>query len=145
MTGMRVCMLSGFVATLCGISQSMYAAEITVQVSGFRNDKGSAIIYLWNGKSGFPRDTTKSFQQKPVPIEGTSAKVTFTDIAPGDYAVSVTHDENSSGKMDTGFMGRPKEGYGVSNNIKKFLPPSFDECKITLDDNGKTIDIQVRY
>ena len=70
----------------------------------------------------------------------------FNDVAPGVYAVSTTHDENSNNKMDTGFMGKPKEGYGASNNPQnKLSAPSFDQCKITVDASGKSVDIELRY
>jgi uncharacterized protein (DUF2141 family) len=48
--------------------------------------------------------------------------------------------------MDTGFMGKPKEGYGASNNPKnKMSAPTFEQCKFTLDQSGKTIDIEMKY
>jgi uncharacterized protein (DUF2141 family) len=34
-------------------------------------------------------------------------------VTPGDYAISVFHDENSNGKLDRNFMGMPKEGVGI--------------------------------
>jgi len=47
----------------------------------------------------------------------------FPGVAPGRYAVSVFHDENSNGKMDTNFIGIPREGVGASNNAKGHLGP----------------------
>jgi uncharacterized protein (DUF2141 family) len=51
----------------------------------------------------------------------------FSGIAPGTYAVSVFHDENSNGKLDINFIGIPREGVGASNNARgHFEPPGFD-------------------
>ena len=38
------------------------------------------------------------------------------DIPPGTYAVKLHIDENENGKLDTNFLGIPKEQYGISNN-----------------------------
>jgi uncharacterized protein (DUF2141 family) len=121
-------------------------ADLTVKVTGFHNQKGNAIVYLWTAADGFPSKTEKASVQKSVPIPGDSVTVIFNDVAPGTYAVSVTHDENGNGKMDTGFMGKPKEGYGASNNPQnKLSAPSFDQCKFNVDQGGKSLDIALRY
>ena len=123
-----------------------FAGDVTVKVSGFKNETGNAIVYLWTAAEGFPGKTDKASTSKTVPIKGTSVTVVFPNVAPGTYAVSVTHDENSNGKMDTGFLGKPKEGYGASNNPQnKLSAPSFDQCKVTVDAGGKNVDIDLRY
>jgi uncharacterized protein (DUF2141 family) len=128
------------------LGDAVYAGDVTVKVTGFHNQKGGALVYLWNAAKGFPSDTSKALQQKTAEIKETEVTVVFENVAPGTYAASVTHDENGNGKMDTGFMGKPKEGYGVSNNVKhKMSAPSFDECKFTVDAAGKTVDIQLNY
>jgi len=133
-------------AGLVALAGAACAADLTVKVTGFHNQKGNAIVYLWTAADGFPSKTEKASAQKSVPIPGDSVTVVFNDVAPGTYAVSVTHDENGNGKMDTGFMGKPKEGYGASNNPQnKLSAPSFDQCKFSVDQGGKSIDIALRY
>jgi uncharacterized protein (DUF2141 family) len=67
-----------------------------------------------------------------------------SDLAPGSYAVSVFHDANGNGKLDT-FVGIPKEGYGFSRN-PPFRPraPRFDEAQVDLTGNSSTV-ITLRY
>ncbi|MDR1437149.1 MAG: DUF2141 domain-containing protein, partial [Candidatus Symbiothrix sp.] len=49
------------------------------------------------------------------------------------YAVSIFHDENDNGKLDTGVFGIPKERTGNSNNARgSYGPPKFDDCKFTV-------------
>jgi uncharacterized protein (DUF2141 family) len=124
-----------------------FAADVTVKITGIKNENGQAIVYLWKVPGeGFPSKTEKAETSKTLPIKGTSLTAVFNDVAPGTYAISVTHDENKNSKMDTGFMGKPKEGYGASNNPQnKMSAPSFDQCKITVDASGKTVDIALRY
>jgi len=124
-----------------------FAGDVTVKISGFKNETGQALVYLWKAPGeGFPSKTEKAAVSKTVPIKGTSVTVVFSDVAPGSYAVSATHDENSNNKMDTGFMGKPKEGYAASNNPQnKLSAPSFDQCKVTVDAGGKTVEVDLRY
>ena len=71
-----------------------------------------------------------------VDIEDQSCTVTFKDVPAGTYAVSYIHDENGNGKMDTNFMGIPKEGYGCSNNAKGFMgPPKWEDAKFELTES----------
>jgi uncharacterized protein (DUF2141 family) len=41
----------------------------------------------------------------------------FKNLKPGKYAVRYFHDENLNGVMETNMAGKPKEGYGFSNNV----------------------------
>jgi uncharacterized protein (DUF2141 family) len=56
------------------------------------------------------------------------------DIPPGTYAVKFHIDENENGKLDTNFLGIPKEQYGISNNIL-FL--NFKRASFVIDDYKK--------
>jgi uncharacterized protein (DUF2141 family) len=72
-----------------------------------------------------------------------SAVCEFQGIAPGRYAVSVFHDENSNGKMDTNFIGIPKEGVGASNDAKgRFGPPKFEAAAFQY--SGGRLELKVR-
>ncbi|MFN7191683.1 MAG: DUF2141 domain-containing protein, partial [Rhodospirillales bacterium] len=68
----------------------------------------------------------------------------FTDLRPGTYAVSVSHDLNGNRKTDTNFLGIPREDWGVSNNVRPTLrAPTFDEAKIDVQAERVTI-VEVR-
>jgi uncharacterized protein (DUF2141 family) len=52
--------------------------------------------------------------------------VVFDDLAPGIDAVGTCHDENDNGRLDTDFIGYPKEGYALSNGMRAvFSRPRF--------------------
>lgn len=126
---------------------SAFAGDVTVKSEGYHGQKGKAIVYLWKpGTDGFPNKTENAATSQTVAITPAGVTVTFKDVAPGTYAVTITHDENENGKMDTGFMGKPKEGYGASNNPQnKLTPPSFEQCKFDVAAAGKTVDLTMRY
>jgi uncharacterized protein (DUF2141 family) len=55
----------------------------------------------------------------------------------------VVHDQNNNLKLDTNFLGLPKEPYGFSNNPKVVGKPSFDAVKFKLDTGSKTVEVIV--
>lgn len=59
------------------------------------------------------------------------------DFPAGEYAVSPYQDVSSNGKLDRYFIGKPKEPYGFSTNVKPFGPPSYKDCKF-----GRHLDEQ---
>lgn len=102
---------------------------------------------MFKGPDGFPRDGSKVFRHAWAPIQGGRGECFFAGVPPGDYAVTVFHDENDNGKFDMNWMGMPLEGYGFSNNVKpRFKAPSFDECEFHYDGTGvKEISIEMIY
>jgi uncharacterized protein (DUF2141 family) len=67
-------------------------------------------------------------------------------VAPGDYAVSVFHDQNSNGKLDRNFMGMPKEGVGASNDAAgHFGPPKSDDARFSYKGGRSVLAIHVKY
>lgn len=121
-------------------------ASLTVKIQGFSNDQGSAGIALWGGSGqGFPDQTSKAMRSQFSAIREKAATITFEDLMPGSYAVSVYHDENGNKKFDKNFLGIPREAWGVSNNPKSRLrTPRFDEARTALSEGSNSIVIQVR-
>jgi uncharacterized protein (DUF2141 family) len=138
---------SGFLLTAIMFSIRLMAqsGEITVNIAGFRNDRGQCIVHLYNDKAGFPAQPQKAFKTTIGTIHDGKCIVKFSGFTPGIYAVSVLHDENGNGKTDTNFIGIPTEGLGTSNNPKTFGMPGFDDAKFQFGGNNLTIDIKLKY
>ena len=67
------------------------------------------------------------------------------EAPPGDYALSVIHDENGNGRLDTR-LGIPREGFAFSNNPRIwFGPPSFTAARFTLSANGTALNVRMNY
>jgi len=120
-----------------------------VQLTGFRSNNGTARCSLFNDRdpSAFPSNGDKSFKLAMTPtIKNATAKVDFTGIPPGKYAVVCYHDENSNGKFDENMLGMPKEGYCFSNNIKPRLSaPGFDQCVFDYKGGEQPITMNMLY
>jgi len=109
------------------LAQARPENQIHVEISGFRNDKGQVLCAIFDSAADFPKKADKAVARARSAIAGRHAACEFPGLAPGTYAVSVFQDENSNGKLDTNFMGIPREGVGASNGAKGHLgPPKFD-------------------
>ncbi len=93
--------------------------------------------------AGFPDCKGREARSASLPIANGQARIRFANIPSGTYGISVFHDANDNGKLDT-FLGIPKEGYGFSRN-PPFRPraPRFDEVEIALrGDTAETISLR---
>jgi len=121
-------------------------SSIKVVVKGIKPVKGNVGILIFTAKDGFPGDERKAFKQSVIPVESNQVEQVYHDLPPGKYAVAIIHDANGNRKLDTNFMGIPKEGYGVSNNIvNMFGPPGFEESSFVLKSGVFTTEIKVQY
>src|SRR5687767_2987428 len=119
--------------------------NLEIKIANIKSDKGDILIGLYSDGHNFPRKTTDG---KIVKASKDGVVVSFHDLKPGPYAISVLHDENSNKDMDQSKIGIPKEGFGFSNNAKgSFGPPSFDKAKFKLEPGklNTLISIDLRY
>jgi uncharacterized protein (DUF2141 family) len=120
--------------------------SIKVVVAGLHSNDGEVDCALFGSADGFPGDSAKARKTAKSKIENGQAVCIFGGVAPGDYAVSVFHDENENGKLDRNFMGMPKEGVGASNDAAgHFGPPKFDDARFNYPGGRSVLAIHVRY
>jgi uncharacterized protein (DUF2141 family) len=128
------------------LAQPPQENQIHVEIGGLRNDKGQALCSLFSSASDFPKKTEKAVAHSSSVISNRHAVCEFTGVVPGTYAVSVFHDENSNGKLDTNFMGIPREGVGASNDAKgHFGPPKFDAAAFRFAGGRLDLKITINY
>jgi uncharacterized protein (DUF2141 family) len=119
---------------------------IHVEIDGLRNDKGQVLCALFSSAIDFPKRTNKAVDHARSDISHGHAFCDFSGIASGTYAVSVFHDENSNGKLDTNLMGIPREGVGASNNAKgHFGPPKFEAAAFRFSGDRVVLKITINY
>ena len=126
------------------VSADEVSARIVVTIIGFESDAGQVLVALWNDPERFPTGENHITASRAVIKDG-SAQVEFADVAPGEYALSVFHDENGNGELDTGFMGIPKEPIGASNDARgRFGPPKFDDARFQVDDGVVELTVNLQ-
>jgi len=121
---------------------------IHVEISGLRSDQGQMLCALYSSAQAeaFPKKADKAVARLTAKIAERQAVCDFTGVAPGTYAVSVVHDENSNGKLDTNFIGMPREGVGASNDAKGHMgPPKFSAASFRYEGGRMDLMIRVKY
>jgi len=120
--------------------------SIKVLVVGLHSNDGEVDCALFGSADGFPGDSSKAGRAAKSKIDKGEAVCMFADVVPGDYAVSVFHDENSNGKLDRNFIGMPKEGVGASNDAAgHFGPPKYDDARFSYKGGRSVLAIHVKY
>lgn len=120
---------------------------IHVKILNIRNSTGTVDCALFESPVGFPREFLRSARNVLVlKIQEAQARCDFENIPPGTYAIAVIHDENMNGKLDTNWLGVPKEGYGFSNTAKDVAgAPSFSAASFPYDGQNLDLTISLYY
>jgi uncharacterized protein (DUF2141 family) len=116
---------------------------LVVTIGDIRPAKGALMIGLFNNAGDFP---SKASHGKIVPVTASSLDVVFEGLEPGQYAISVVHDANNNGKMDTNAIGLPVEGFAFGNNAMGLLGlPSYRKASVNIGDERVHHILAMRY
>jgi uncharacterized protein (DUF2141 family) len=128
-------------------SENDGGVSLTVNISNVKNSNGTLVLFLFDQSKGFPSEKQSTLATRTIKIVSGKGAHTFQGLAANTpYAVSVMHDENANGVMDSNFLGIPKEGYATSNNVphSMFGPPKFEDAKIQFSESSK-LQIKMLY
>ena len=136
--------ISAIIGLIILLSQSLHAQGVLrIEVVNVRNLEGNILIGLFDDEKNFLKN---AFRSEIVQASANKVLVLIKDLPPGDYALSVVHDENKNEKLDTNFLGIPKEGFGFGNNaMGNFGPPSFDKAMIRWQAKDMDVSVRLRY
>ncbi len=109
-------------------------ATIEVEVVNISSDDGLVVVGLYASEDQWLKKIKMGTHSE---IEKGKAKVVFDNVPTGTYAISLFHDEDNDGKLDSLF-GIPTEDTGSSNDAPaKFGPPKWEDAKFEV--SGKTV------
>jgi uncharacterized protein (DUF2141 family) len=129
-----------FLLSLAALSQEE-TSILTVKISDIENSDGTLLVSVFSPDDDWLKETY-TFHRLEVDMKDGVQSVDFTGLEPGTYAVSIIHDQNNNGELDSGMFHIPKEPYGFSNDAKgRMGPPGFDDCKFEYD--GGLLEVQV--
>ncbi|MBV6646135.1 MAG: DUF2141 domain-containing protein [Cyclobacteriaceae bacterium] len=128
------------------LSASLLVAQgkINVRVNEIETDKGDILVNLYASGDGFPNDLKKAHQFKKVSPQKGSVSVIFENVPYGTYAVSIAHDENQNGEIDTNLIGFPKEPVGASNQ-DSFGRPTFKKSQFSLSQEIPMVNLEIGF
>ena len=120
---------------------------IHVKILDIRNSAGTVACALFESPDGFPSEFLHSATHVMIiKIRKAQARCDFEDVPPGTYAMVVIHDENMNGKLDANLLGIPTEGYGFSNDAKKWLgTPPFSDASFSYDGQNVDLTMSLHY
>ncbi len=128
-----------------GAAWSQTSGEIRIEVQGLRNDDGSVRYGLYDSAGSF-RKPGQEFRGAVAKITGRSAACLFPDVPAGTYAVALFHAEKNEEKIEYGFFGQPRQGYGFSENPDTtFGAPDFSEAAFQFTGGDLTLPVKVKY
>jgi uncharacterized protein (DUF2141 family) len=129
--------------TNSGSGQAVQQGSVSVEIKGAHPGKGPLRVSLWRTADSFLKG--RSFRFATVDSSTEPVGVVFDGLEPGQYAVSAYQDENNNGRLDTGFLGKPKEPYGFSNDARRtFGPPSAKDAAFDVSVAGKTVSFRLK-
>lgn len=106
------------------IGQSRH--NLTVKITGIKKVKGRVGICLISDPKEYLGNCSDYTE---IPVSSQQLNFSKAGVKPGRYVITIYHDANSNGKLDTNILGIPKERYGFSNNPgSRFGPPKFEKC-----------------
>lgn len=113
--------------------------NLSIEVVNVKKGRGAVMLAIHN-RQNFLK--TRLVEKR---IETTTTGCFFKiELEEGDYAVAAYQDENGNQKLDTNLFGVPQEAYGFSNQARpKFRAPTFEEAKIGLWGQSKTVKIRL--
>ncbi|KQT42944.1 hypothetical protein ASG43_15450 [Aureimonas sp. Leaf454] len=110
------------------------AGDLSLSIDGLRNRQGNVSICLFLRQGRFPDCADPSSTvRRTVPAKAAGTPILFRDLPPGTYAVTVLHDEDADGALDSNLLGIPREGIGITNNrLPRFSAPTYADAAFDL-------------
>lgn len=118
--------------------------EIEIQVSKIGQVKGQIIIAIYDAPEHFLTKQIRDWYAFPVTGPEDMSQV-IDGLLDGIYAISVYHDVNGNGRLDTNPFGVPREPVGFSNNPRSLLgPPKFKKASFVIPSKTKKLVVELQ-
>ena len=137
----KLILIIALVTTTVGLSLAQNGNKIIVTVDQINSSDGTIKVSIFNSEEEF---LGKPFLRKSLEASTGQLRFEFDEVPNGEYTISIYHDENSNGELDTNFIGIPSEPYGISLDGKSmFGPPNYKDAKFTLNNESTSLIISL--
>lgn len=107
--------------------------DLSIEISNVKTSNGTINVAVYDESEGFLK-FDRVFKTDSVLARKGKTQLKIKGLPDGQYALAIFHDENGNNKLDTNWLGIPKEDIGFSNaRMKTFGPPPFEECAFRLN------------
>lgn len=133
---LRRVVIAVLIQLVCSLSLAAENAvkenTVTINISKIESSEGQIILCIYDSSDNY--DKRIAFQEFKITPE--ISNVTFeTQLPDGEYLVMLVQDINDNGKLDTSFIGMPKEPVGLSNYDGKGIPGKFKKHKFSVTED----------
>ena len=141
---LRRVVIAVLIQLVCSLSLAAENAikenTVTINISKIESSEGQIILCIYDSSDNY--DKRIAFQEFKITPE--ISNVTFeTQLPDGEYLVMLVQDINENGKLDTSFIGMPKEPVGSSNYDGKGIPGKFKKHKFSVTED-MTVSIPLK-
>lgn len=121
--------------------QAAAAGEMRVEVRNVDAEQGQLLVAVFDRADAWLKQPLRGLR---LDARRGVVSGTFGDLPPGEYALSVVHDLNGNGRLDSNVVGIPTEPYAFSNKATgSFGPANFEQAKITVGATGATVVLEL--
>ncbi|MCV2352145.1 DUF2141 domain-containing protein [Paucibacter sp. Y2R2-4] len=115
---------------LCAAAGSAQAMDLELEVSGLTQSEGRVMVAVYTDANNWLKKPLTGNSVEASTQKDGRVLIKLLDLPEGLLALSIFHDVNGNGKLDSNAMGMPKEPYGFSNNAAgSFGPPKFEKAQ----------------
>ncbi|GLU44309.1 DUF2141 domain-containing protein [Allomuricauda sp. NBRC 101325] len=132
--------LSLFFVSIISMAQETKGVNIKVTIDNINSNEGKVVAGLHTQETFMAGPGIQNLEST---IENGKVVLTFTNVAPGSYAILTLHDENSNNRMDYQSNGMPAESYGMSGNDMSIGPPNFGSAKFEV--GNEDLELNIRF
>ena len=118
------------------------ATSLNVHLDGVRAAGGTLYVSVQT-REQFMQESGTAGTVVSAPREG-SHEFSF-DVPPGDYAISVWHDDNGNRSFDMSDQHMPLDGWAMTNSAGLRGEPSFDEVRMPIGSEAATVRLTMAY
>ena len=134
-----VCRAAGALALAAACSA--HAADLTLTIEGVNATEGRVAAAAYDSAGSWLKGPPAAVAQADAASPRTV--LVLRDVPPGPYGVTVIHDRNANGKLDSNIVGIPTEPYGAIRHARgRMGPPAFEDAAVDVQgDTALTIHL----
>lgn len=109
------------------------AAELELSVQNIASGQGTVMVAVFNEAGQWLKKPVAVAQQAASSQVDGKLTLTLKDLPEGELAISIFHDLDGNGRLNSNGMGIPMEPFAFSNEAKAmFSAPKFEAARFTV-------------
>ena len=117
--------------------------KIVVNIEEVPASKGKVSVAIYENHDTFLKFDKVFASGTAEAVEGTTT-IEVNEVPNGEYAIALFYDENGNDRLDTNWLGIPKEKVAFSNaKMRAFGPPKFKDCAFRVVNSDVALSISL--